>query len=352
MDPDAFKIVGEKLSVIDVANIAVAMCDQDLIRERKQEEFDKIFTEKMRSLWFGRFNALLAVYTRTCFWSKTGSSIWATTGSFRERLTKFFYPHWDVDLCGGKLHMNTRILDEIVSIAVNLHAPFHSARSGDRVHFKFDIIHSSRPIDIDAYAPDDPFMSAITAMNDAMMLKSEQIGTLTNAGLRWDRFVTALEMQERFENSLDAAWKKNADGAFYVKTADDVTCRMKFLSGFEFTHGKHKAILSFQGRGFDYSGPLACVTRGAKGTLTRKMFAALKQFNAYSAFHSIWNAERFKIKIRLDGKDYEFVSWGELHDVSGISFDKLRVMATAVDGGVFINFDTHTFRRKKISFVV
>lgn len=47
-----------------------------------------------------------------------------------------------------------------------------------------------------------------------------------------------------------------------------------------------------------------------------------------------------------------FPTWSELSRLSGISMLTLRKMATPLPRGVFIDFDTNTYRRKKISFEV
>ena len=99
-----------------------------------------------------------------------------------------------------------------------------------------------------------------------------------------------------------------------------------------------------------YNGSQPSTNRGFRGNLDRSLFNILKEFHE---FGNIFPCNLyFPIHIKLHGQRHIFPTWNELSRLSGISMLTLRKMSTPMQRGVIIDFDTQTYRRKKISFDV
>jgi hypothetical protein len=355
MDPDAFRLVTDKLPVHDVAKISLVMCDQTMIRERKEKEFEKKFAEKMRYLWYGRLSVLHKMHTQTAFWHREYPNPWACNHRFRDECMHVFRG-WYGDVCGGKLHLSTRILDEVISLTVDFHAPFHSLMVGDPICFKFDVVQTSRPLDIDAYAPSGTFMSVLDAVYKALRLQTEQLGTLTTHGVVWQKCVTREDMAVVFGETLGSSWTHHyVDGRndYYCKTHDGVAARARFMQGVQLSYNNQTSFISIGPyASYIYTGPEPATAYGPRGSLTRKLVEVMIPFDGYSMLLPVRMRSQFSIKIRIHDAEHVFVSWHELSAISGISVPKLRTMSVPMHHGVFINFDKHTYRRKPITFKV
>ena len=326
-----------------------------MIRERKKKEFEKKFAEKMRFLWYGRLAVLYKMHTQTAFWHREYPNPWACNHYFRDECSRAF-KGWYTDVCGGKLHLSTRILDEVISLTVDFRAPFHSLMVGDPICFKFDVVQTSHPMDIDAYAPSGTFTEAITAIYKALCHQTEQFGILTANGIAWHRRVTRDEMAVVFGESLGPSWtihKENERYECYFKVHDGVTARARMLQGMELSYQNQTAFISIGPYTcFNYMGPEPATAYGPRGSLTRKLMEVMIPFNEYSMLLPVRMRCQFSIKIRIHDQDHVFVSWHELSALSGISVQKLRSMAVSVRRGVIIDFGKNTYKRKPITFQV
>ena len=362
MDLDALRLVASKLPVADVANIALATRDQDLIRTRKKLEYDSAFDKKMRSLWYGRLALLYKMYTTTSFWSFDFPNMWACHARMRDHC-RYLFREWKVDTCGNKLHMTTRILDQILSVTVDLHAPYHSIGIGDPIEFKFDIVHADFPLDLDAYAPDGPFTCVLNAMYRALVRKTEQKGTMTNVGVVWTKYVTNDDMLAELEKALGLTWSRQKDDVFYkyhrgIHARARLTERIGDINFSEVQNtddGRttHTSIIHIGYYSYlNYRGADPSTRERPGGTLRKKLLDAMIPFNTYAPLHPVLMSQHYSIKIRIDDEEHEFCSWSELSEISNISVPKLRSMAISSANGVFIDFGKHTYKRKPIKFVV
>lgn len=251
--------------------------------------------------------------------------------------------------------MSTRVLDEVISVTVNLHAPHHSVRENDPVAFKFDIIHMSTPIDVDSYRPRGKYSSVLFAMYEALREKSDkQVGVFNHhQGVTWERFVNSEEMDDVFKKCLADDWECE-DGACYNIDGmgeNSVYCKVRLSSWSIQLRTKHSfcSLRPYSGS-ISYDGSQPSTNRGFRGSLDRCLFKILQEFHD---FGNIFPCNlTFPINIKLHGQRHMFTTWSELSRVSGISMQTLRKMSTPLSRGVFVDFDSNTYRRKKISFNV
>jgi hypothetical protein len=224
---------------------------------------------------------------------------------------------------------------------------------GDQVCFKFDVVQTSRPLNIEAYAPSGTFTIVLTAMYEALRLQTEQTGIVTAHGVAWHRLVTQDEMSVVFGEVLGPSWKLHGTGDRYCKTHNGVTARARMLQGIELLDAKQTSFISVGPyASFIYNGPEPATTYGPRGSLTRKLMEAMAPFDECAMLLPVRMRSQFSIKIRIHNDDHVFVSWYELSEMSKISIPKLRSMAIPIRHGVFINFDKSTYRRKPITFKV
>jgi len=364
------KIASQLENTADVANFSVAMCDQEAIRVRKQIEFDKILKEKMQHFWYGRFMTLLHVHRSTGFWEEFPMHAFTITDQVCHRVASYFRNGWQVSVCGRKLYCSTRVIDEIISITVDLHAPHHSVRVNDPIEFKFDITHTSIPLDVDSYSPRGTYSGILHAMYEALRMKSEnQVGVFCpHYRVTWNRFVSNDEMEEVFAKCLTAEWNQTAvdvdegDGRFnhmaYVHEKrvgkDRVICTvaMRDYYGWTISFRSEHSYCSIRlvSGSLVFSGYRPSTSRGFKGNLDRILYNSIQEFRE---FGHIFDCDlTFPIHIKLNGSKHMFPTWNELSRISGIGMMTLRKMSTPLERGVFIDFDTQTFRKKKISFDV
>ena len=353
MNTDILHKISNMLASIDVANLSIALCDNELIRNRKLVEFKLLLAEKMRHFWFGRLAVLHSVYSKTRFWFKEDPDAWAFDPVMREEFINAF-KGWSVDMCGNKLFLSTRILDELVSFTVDLHIPHHSIMTGDKVQFCFDIVHTSHRIDVDSYAPTTGFVSIFKAAYDALVEKTKCLGHVTDTGVVvWDNYVSYADMTKVFESSLDSSWSNDSRLKLYFTTIDGVSARAKMCGGLELSYKGQKSYMTIGlFSSFRYEGEVPASKRGPKGNLQRRLVDAMVPFHRYYFLGPVRMRERFHIRVKLGGVYYIFVSWHELSSLSGISVPKLRDMAVPVSNGMFIDFEKQTYRKKPISFSV
>ena len=348
------KVASNMEKCSDVANLSIAMCDQDAIRLRKKQEYDRILKTKMQYFWYGRLAVLLHTHRHTYFWEQFIPRVFAINDHVRHQFASYFR-EWDVSVCGRKLYMSTRVLDDIISITVDLHAPLHSVRENDPIAFKFDITHTSIKIDVDSYRPRGKYSSILVAMYEALREKSEkQCGVYKHyQGVVWNRFVTSEEMDDVFKNCLADDWECE-DGLYYNIDGlgeNSVYCKVQFASWSIKLRTKNSFCwLRPVSGSISYNGSQTSTNRGFRGSLDRSLFKILQEFHEFGNIF-LCNLT-FPINIKLHGKHHTFVTWSELSRVSGISMMTLRKMSTPLQRGVFIDFDSKTFRRKKISFNV
>ena len=352
MNTDILQTISHMLSSSDVANLSVALCDNELIRNRKLLEFKLTLAEKMRHFWFGRLAVLHKVYSKTRFWFKEDPDVWAFGPVLREEFINAF-KGWSVDMCGNKLFLSTRILDEVVSFTVDLRIPHHSVMTGDKVQFCFDITHASHRIDVDSYAPATGFVSVFKAAYDALVEKSKTLGHVTDSGIVWDNYVSYADMTKVFEASLGSSWSFDKRLQLYFTTIGEVSAMAKMCGGLELSYKGQKSYMTIGlFSSFRYEGEYPVSKRGIKGNLQRMLMEAMIPFHRYYFLGPVRMRERFHIRVKLEGIYYIFVSWQELSSLSGISIPKLRDMAVPISNGMFIDFEKQTYRKKLVSFSV
>lgn len=351
------KIVSSMEKCSDVANLSVAVCDQEAIRMRKVQEYDRILKIKMQHFWYGRLAVLMHAYRHTYFWDAHVPRVFAMTDQVRHQFASYFRG-WDVSVCGRKLYMSTRVLDEVISMTVDLHAPHHSIRENDPVSFKFDITHTSVPLDVDSYRPRGQYSSVLWAMYEALREKSEkQHGAYTHyQGVVWNKFISWEEMEDVFKKCLTDDWECEDNIYYYKKeraegSGSGVYCKVQLSSWSIKLRTKHSMCwLRPLSGSISYNGSQPSTSRGFRGTLDRSLFRVLQEFHE---FGNIFPCNlTFPINIKLHGQRHMFTTWNELSRLSGISNMTLRKMSTPLLRGVFIDFDANTYRRKKISFKV
>ena len=344
-------------SCSDVANLSVAVCDQEVIRRRKRQEYERILKIKMQYFWYGRLAVLLHAHRHTYFWGQINPRVFAINDHVRHQFASYFCG-WDVSVCGRKLYMSTRVIDDIISITVDLHAPLHSIRENDPIAFKFDITHTSVFLDVDSYRPRGKYSSILAAMYEALREKSEkQRGVYKHyQGVVWEKFVSWAEMEDIFKNCLADDWecKGTEDGLYYNVDGvgeNSVYCKVQLTSWSIKLRIKHSCCwLRPVSGSISYNGSQTSTNRGFRGSLDRRLFRILQEFHE---FGNIFPCNlTFPINIKLHGQRHVFPTWSELSRLSGISMLTLRKMSTPLPRGVFIDFDANTYRRKKISFIV
>ena len=352
MNTDILQTISHMLSSSDVANLSVALCNNELIRNRKLLEFKLILAEKMRHFWFGRLAVLHKVYSKTRFWFKEDPDVWVFGPVLREEFVNAF-KGWAVDMCGNKLFLSTRILDEVISFTVDLHIPHHSVMTGDKVQFCFDVTHASHHIDVDSYAPATGFVSVYKAVYDALVEKSKTLGYVTDSGVVWDNYVSYADMTKVFEASLGSSWSADSSLKMYFTTVDGVSARVKMCGDLELSYNGCKSYLTIGlFSSFRYEGEWPASKRGMKGSLQRRLMDAMVPFHRYYFLAPVRMRERFHIRVKMEGMYYIFVSWQELSSLSGISIRKLRDIAVPISNGMFINFEKQTYRKKLVSFSI
>jgi hypothetical protein len=341
----------------DVANLSVAVCDQETIRLRKKQEYDRILKIKMQYFWYGRLAVLLHTYRHTYFWDQFIPRVFAINDHVRHQFASYFRG-WDVSVCGKKLYMSTRVIDDVISVTVDLHAPHHSIRENDPIAFKFDITHMSTPIDVDSYRPRGKYSSILFAMYEALREKSEkQVGVYKHyQGILWEKFVSREEMEGVFRNCLADDWEcEETDGGLYYNIdgvgENSVYCKVQLTSWSIKLRTKHSLCwLRPISGSISYNGSQTSTNRGFRGNLDRSLFKILQEFHE---FGNIFPCNlTFPINIILHGQRHVFPTWSELSRLSGIGMMTLRKMSTPLPRGVLINFDNNTYRRRKISFKV
>lgn len=346
------KIATNMESCSDVANLSIAVCDQEAIRLRKKQEYDRILRVKMQHFWYGRLAVLMHVYRHTYFWDQFIPRVFAITDQSRHQFASYF-KGWDVSVCGRKLYMSTRVLDEVISVTVDLHAPHHSVRENDPILFKFDITHTSVPLDVDSFRPRGQYSMILSAMYDALREKSEkQRGVYKHyQGVVWEKFVSWEEMEDVFKKCLTDGWECE-DNMYYKKNCEGgVYCKVHLLSWSVKLRTKHSICwLRPVSGSISYNGSQPSTNRGFRGSLDRSLFEILQEFHE---FGNVFPCNlTFPIHMKLHGQRHMFPSWSELSRLSGIGMMTLRKMSTPLRRGVFIDFDVNTYRKKKISFTV
>jgi len=365
------KIASQLENSADVANFSVATCDQEAIRVRKQIEFDKILKEKMQHFWYGRFMTLLHVHRSTGFWEEFPMHAFTVTDQVCHRIASYFRNGWQVSVCGRTLYCSTRVIDENISITVDLHAPYHSIGANDPIEFRFDITHTSIPLDVDSYRPRGTYSSILYAMYEALRMRSEnQVGVFGPYGhhyrVIWDRFVSKNEMEEVFAKCLTGEWTRSTVVPFdsfghnvyrHEKKIgkDRVICEVSMIHrhdgwtiSFRSEHS-YCSICPVSGM-LVFNGDRPSTSRGFKGNLDKVLYDCVQEFREFGYIY--YCDFTFPIHIKLNGAKHMFPTWNELSRISGIGMMTLRKMSTPLERGVFIDFDTQTFRKKKISFDV
>jgi len=350
MNLDIYNEISKSLCLPDVANMCIAINDYTIINDRKKKLYDEIFTKKMRAFWMGRLTCLLRVFNNTSFWFQYQPDVFAITNRVKHEITHSFYG-WKVDLCGNMLYLSTSVLEDIISISVKLTSPYHAIRVGDRVNFSFDVQHTSIPIDVESFKPACEFSSILNATYQALKLKTSQSGFYTHNGVQWDNFVSTNAMEEVFRNSLGTGWDETERG-IYLSAKDDINIELKFLGWIKLRHMKCQAILYLAPHGYSYYGDLPSTERGYTGFMTKKVINILHEFDEYCPLYPVRMYKRYKIRFRIHNHEHYTPSWYELKLLTGISERKLKKLATKEPFGVYINFDEHLYRRKKISFDV
>lgn len=348
------KISNSMENCSDVANLSTAVCDQEAIRLRKKQEYDKILKIKMQHFWYGRLAVLLHVHRHTYFWDQFTPRVFAINDHVRHQFASYF-KGWDVSVCGRKLYMSTRVLDEVISVTVDLHAPHHSVRENDPIVFKFDITHTSVPLDVDSYHPRGKYSAILSAMYESLYEKSEkQVGVYKHyQGVVWNAFVNSEEMEDVFKKCLADDWECD-DGVYYNIDGlgeNCVFCKVHLSSWSIKLRTKHSFCwLRPVSGSISYNGSQTSTNRGFRGSLDRSLFRILQEFHDFGYIFPC--NLTFPIHIKLHGQRHVFPTWSELSRLSGISMLTLRKMSTPLQRGVFIDFDTNTYRKKKISFAV
>ncbi|AGE56387.1 hypothetical protein PBCVNEJV1_679L [Paramecium bursaria Chlorella virus NE-JV-1] len=357
MDTDALRVVLDKLSVHDVAKIALVMRDQSFIRERKKTEFEREFSQKMRHLWYGRLVLLTNLFRHTRFWDRVYPDVWAFARKTVEYSSMF--RGWTATASGQLVRFTTRVLDEIISFSVDFHAPFHSVMTGDTVRCEFDVVDSTHRINIDEYAPSGEFTSALVAMYEALLLKTKQTGVITNGGVAWSNFVDHEVLEKKFGEALGPSWKRD-DDEFY-KICDGVEARVRMdppeargLPAVRLSHKNQVSTLFITPHStcFRYQGEDPASSHRPGGKLVRRLVDAMIPFHKYAMVYPINLFEHYNIRIRIHEVEHVFSNWHELSKVSKMSVQKIRSMSVPARGGVLVDFDKHTYRRKPISFKV
>ncbi|AGE55289.1 hypothetical protein PBCVMA1E_390L [Paramecium bursaria Chlorella virus MA1E] len=305
----------------------------------------------MRSLWFGRLLCLLRVFNTTSFWFQYHPNVFSISNRVKHEFTHAF-KGWKVDLCGNMLYLSTSVLGEIISVSVKLTSPYHAIRIGDPVKFSFDIQHTSIPLDIDSYKPDNEFSNILTATYEALKLKSSQEGVYTQHGVRWEKFVSTKVMEDVFKKSIGDAWEEAVDPGVYKLVKDDVQFELKFLGWIKLRHQKCQSIIYLAPYGYSYFGDLPSTERGYSGFMTKKVMDIMQEFNYYSMLYPVVMYIYYKIRFKIHGHEYFAPSWYDLKLLSGISERKMKSLSIRERGGVYINFDEQLYRRKGISFEV
>jgi len=273
-----------------------------------------------------------------------------------------FFRGWTVSVCGNNLHASTRVLDDVISITVDLHSPHHSVRYGDPVAFKFDITHTSIPLDIDSYQPRGEYSRALVAVYEALREKSDnQVGTYTPGGVVWSRFVSPGDMELIFEKHLGDGWvRETSEGGVYFCKGGcnwDEPCR----GGVQCRITLHAWTIQFRTtRSWCYIRPhctdvflyhgSAPSYKSFRGDLERELFRVLQEFHEFGDVFPCLQVSKYNIHIKIRGARHMFTTWGELSRVSGISMPTLKKLSCPVSRGVYIDFDRKTYRRKRISF--
>lgn len=372
MNTDILSVISKRLGNADVANLSVAYNDLSMIEARKRDEYERILKRKMHNLWFGRLCSLLLVYRRTSFWE--GHPLAITVG-VRHRMASCFSEEWDVAVCGRHLHFATRILDDVISLSVDLHAPYHSCKDGDLVHFKFDIVHTSIPLDVDSYKPDGRFAELTIAMYEFLREKSDkQYGVVgPNGSTLWRQTISLEDLLEVYEHHLGAGWVR-MDDDYPMNIVGDHRYPNYYMSGFEWAeppkesddarirtvgiwslyaetaHANGRFNISSCG-GWIYDGSRSSAYHGYKADMDRKLFYVLENLFEHSYPHYGRCEKKHAIDIKIGGKRHLFFSWNELSRISKIRMEHLKKkMAIKKDGGFYIDFDSQTFKRQKISF--
>ena len=349
---DVLSVVSGNLKTPDVANLSMAVREQALIRDRKRDVYKDLFDARMRSFWMGRFLCFVRVF-RTSFWKQHGD-LYAISYEQKNQMCRSFLG-WTVEVCGSTLYASTRVIDDIISATVELRSPVLSLRGGDIIRFAFDITRTSVPLDIDAYAPVSGCAMVLTAMYEALKLKSQQF--MAYGDSTWTNFVTIEEMVAVFEQHLLSVWFKDVYGIYTYCPFRGVIVRTNFMGAIFISTDIFSVVgcrIHICPFGLCYSGwetsskdRSGCVSR-----LTRSFILALEQFDAFSPIHVVRSFMRWNIRIKIGGEFHTFASWHELSCVSGISERKLRQMASKDDTCAYIDFDSSTYKKKPISFMI
>jgi len=372
MNTDILAVISTRLGNADVANLSVAYSDLSMIKARKRDEYERILKRKMQNLWFGRLCSMLLVYRRTDFWE--GRPLAITIG-VRHRMASCFSEEWDVTVCGKHLHFATRILDDVISLTVNIHAPYHSCKEGDLVHFKFDIVHTSVPLHVDSYKPTGRLANLTIAMYEFLREKSDkQYGIVgPNSSTLWKQIIYLEDLLKVYEHHLGDGWIRMDDN-YPTNIVGDHRYPNYYMSGFDWTeppkeiddarirtmglwslyaetaHANGRIYISSCG-GWIYDGARSSAYCGYRADLDRKLFHMLEELFEHSYQRYSKYEKKNAIAIKIGGKRHLFFSWNELSRTSGIRMEHLKKkMATKTDEGFYIDFDSQTFKRKKIIF--
>jgi len=383
MNTDILCKISHRLTNDSVANLSIASGENTMIIERKKAEYERILADKMHKFWFGRLTTYMCVYEQTSFWDGRPLSI---NDHVRHRVASFFRG-WHAYVCGAKIHFSTRVLDDVIAITVDTRCPYHSLKSGDPVMFKFDIVHTTIPLDVDSYKPVGKYNRPLVAMYECLVKKSEQFGIYdsSNGVTLWDKTVSIDDMGLVYEKTLGDDWirmdenypenvqswyhiwnhyddRRRINRNYYMKNFDwsvmpreSEPARMRTIGFFglyiETPYAQTKLYPSCSSIVPDGSFP--STDYGYQGDMDRKLFNALGELHKYGPIRSYSFAMSYYIDIKIHGKRHRFFSWKELSRTSKIRMEHLKRKMSVPNNetrGVFIDFDSQTFKRKKISF--
>ena len=328
--------ISDSLAPEDVARLSLAICDQRIIRERRKKEFDVEFAKKMRILWHGRFAMYSEMFNHpNGFWVGEDFGASRTFGKFDTNI----FRGWTVALKRNTLFLMTRVLDEVVNIAVDLGFPSGSVGPGDVVHFTFDIIQTSHPVDIDAYAPPGKLWKIVF---DFYRYSCSQKGVHNSVGdtiwtnvIPWSDKITYLKNSLPGWHARDIGYSENefrtCIGGVYV----------------ELTKGGY---VSFGTECWRAGNPLDGAIHVNMNTQKSWVFGGIPERKIMKVVHYLLgpiHIDKVKpMKVIIRGETDVFYSWGELSQVSKIGIATLKKFE---NHGV-INFDKQTYKRKPITF--
>ncbi|ABT14802.1 hypothetical protein NY2A_B403R [Paramecium bursaria Chlorella virus NY2A] len=318
---DVLRVIVDNLDISNAANLSIAIGDNTILNELKQETYKIIFEKKMNNLWFGRMACFYRFFSGLRW---IHHSIKNVMQQFKLSDLKSIFHEWNIGLNRNILQLTTKVLDDIIVLVVELEVSMDKC--------EFNVIFSSHEIDIDSHAPKSPLMRAI---NDAYKLKCDQ------PNMTYD------DIKAFFELRIGPGWTHTPGWSYnrreYVFEHNGVKTSIGLNDGgisiSDDTPGLPGMYLSWSGIHY---------TLFSQRTPGRKIARAILDLGLTKIS---WNIlKNRKIIVSIHGKTDTFYNWYELSDVSEISVQKLRKISTKNGRDFFINFDAHTYKRKPISF--